>query len=149
MSISFVCSLFGYNRQVCYRSFKRVEGHKRRAEQVVALVKSVRNRMPRLGGKKLYHILKEELSDIGVGRDKLFDILRANHMLINPKRQYHVTTNSHHRFRKHKNLIEGLSVSRPEQVWVSDITYIGEREYPQYLALVTDLYSKKVVGYDV
>lgn len=149
MSISFACSLFGYNRQVYYRSRKRVEQHRIRAERVVALVKSVRNRMPRLGGKKLYHILKGDLSDMGVGRDKLFDILRANHLLIKPKRQYHVTTNSHHRFRKHKNLIEDLNVCRPEQVWVSDITYIGDREYPQYLALVTDLYSKKIVGYDV
>lgn len=70
-------------------------------------------------------------------------------MLIEPKRPYHITTNSHHRFRKHKNLIDGLKVSRPEQVWVSDITYLGNRENPSYLALVTDAYSKKIVGYHV
>ena len=77
-----------------------------RAKLVVEFVRDKRNRMPRLGGKKLYHLLKEELNKLGVGRDKFFDILRVNHLLIKPKRQYHITTNAHHRFRKHKNLIE-------------------------------------------
>ena len=70
-------------------------------------------------------------------------------MLIEQRRVYHVTTNSHHRFRKHKNLIEGLIPNQPEQIWVADITYVGNRTNPMYLALVTDAYSKKIVGYDV
>ena len=70
-------------------------------------------------------------------------------MQITPKRQYHITTNSHHRFRKHKYLLEGMSFIRPNQVWVTDITYIGTRKNPMYLALVTDAYSKKIVGYNV
>jgi len=70
-------------------------------------------------------------------------------MQIIPKRSYHITTDSHHRFRKHKNLVAQLAIVRPEQVWVSDITYIGNRSNPMYLALVTDAYSKKIVGYDV
>lgn len=70
-------------------------------------------------------------------------------MLIKPKRRYHITTDSHHRFKKHKNLISSLDINRPEQVWVSDITYIGTRKNPSYLALVTDAYSKKIMGYDV
>ena len=86
---------------------------------------------------------------MNVGRDKLFDILRANSLLIKVKRQYHVTTDSHHRFKKHKNLIEGLEIKRPEQVLVSDITYVGSRENPIYLALVTDAYSKKIMGHNV
>ena len=105
--------------------------------------------MPRLGTRKLYHMLKVELSKINVGRDKLFKILKANHMLILPKKNYHITTDSHHRFRKHKNIISGLEYERPEQVWVSDITYTGNRKNPSYLALVTDAYSKKIMGYDV
>jgi len=149
MSISFACKLFGYDRQVYYRSKKRVMKNQERAKQALALVRTKRNRMPRLGGKKLYHLLKKELNKLGIGRDKFFDILRANHLLIKPKRQYHITTNSHHRFRKHKNLIEEIEVDRPEQLWVSDITYIGDRNNPKYLALVTDSYSKKIVGYDV
>ena len=105
--------------------------------------------MPKLGTRKLYHILKPELEDLGVGRDKLFEILKANHMLIKPKKKYHITTNSHHRFRKHKNLIKELEIERPNQVWVADITYIGNRKNPMYLSLVTDAYSKQIMGYNV
>jgi transposase InsO family protein len=90
-----------------------------------------------------------DLKSMKIGRDKLFDILRANHLLIQPKRRYHVTTNSHHRFRKHQNLILDLEINRPNQVWVSDITYIGKREKPCYLSIVTDAYSKKIMGYYV
>ena len=105
--------------------------------------------MPRLGGKKLYFLLKDELKLLKVGRDKLFRILRANHMLIIPKKSYHITTDSHHRFRKHKNLVSTIEIENPESVWVSDITYVGTRANPSYLALITDAYSKKIVGYDV
>lgn len=105
--------------------------------------------MPKLGVRKLYNKLKLQLSQLSVGRDKLFDILRANHMLIKPKKKYHITTNSHHRFKKHQNLITTLDYDKPEQVWVSDITYIGSRKQSSYLALITDAYSKKIVGYDV
>jgi transposase InsO family protein len=74
---------------------------------------------------------------------------RANHMLIQPKRSYHITTDSHHRFRKHKNIVSNIEIDKPEQVWVSDITYVGTRDNPSYLALVTDAYSKRIMGYDV
>ena len=113
------------------------------------MVNSIRIKMPKIGTRKLYYLLEDNLSEISVGRDKLFAILRANHMLIKPTRSYHITTNSHHRFRKHKNIVEKLELKRPEQVWVADITYIGNRQNPIYLALITDAYSKKVVGYDV
>jgi len=105
--------------------------------------------MPRSGTRKLHTILREDLKRLNVGRDKLFDILRANKMLIPPKRSYHITTNSHHRFKKHNDLVKNAEYTRPEQVWVSDITYIGNRNKPQYLSLVTDAYSKKIVGYEV
>lgn len=106
-------------------------------------MREIRMIMPRLGGKKLYYLLKEQLKVLKVGRDKLFRILRANHMLIEPKKRYHITTDSHHRFRKHKNLISTIEITQPESVWVSDITYVGTRANPSYLALITDAYSKK------
>jgi len=104
--------------------------------------------MPRIGTRKLCHILEEPLRDLHVGRDKLFKILKANQMLIVPSRSYRKTTNSHHRFHKHKNLVEKIDIIRPEQVWVSDITYINGRQN-NYLAMVTDAYSKKIMGYDL
>lgn len=147
--MSTICKLIGINRQSYYRAKKKTELWQERVSQVLDLVKEVRIKMPKLGVKKLYHILKVPLQSLRVGRDRLFDILRANRLLIKVKRQYHVTTDSHHRFKKHKNLVEYLRVKRPEQVLVSDITYIGNRDNPIYLALVTDAYSKKIMGYNV
>ncbi|AKD05431.1 hypothetical protein PKOR_01860 [Pontibacter korlensis] len=100
--------------------------------------------MPRLGTRKLYHLLKEQLE---VGRDKLFAILRERGLLVRPRKSYHKTTDSKHWMKKHRNLVEGLKIERPEQVWVSDITYIPTREGHSYLSLVTDAYSKKIMGY--
>ena len=141
--------MFGVNRQVYYRRLQSVRRRKSRAVQVLELVESIRLRMPKIGTRKLYFILKEELKPLGVGRDMLFRILKANHLLIKPNRKYHITTNSHHRFRKHKNLIENVVPEEPEQIWVSDITYVGNRENPMYLALVTDAYSKQIMGHDL
>ena len=143
------CRLFGLDRQVYYRSINRERNRQQIANEVVAMVEQVRMRMPRLGTRKLYHLLEEKLRPLGVGRDRLFAIMKANNLQIAPKRQYHITTDSHHRFRKHKNLIESLEINRPEQVWVSDITYIGTRVNPMYLSLVTDAYSKRIMGFNV
>ncbi len=137
------------DRQVYYRSVRRRVIRQDKAEQVVRLVHEIRKSMPRIGTKKLYHLLMDKLRLMEIGRDKLLVILRANHLLIQPKRRYHVTTNSHHRFRKHQNLVLSIDINRPEQVWVSDITYIGKRDNPCYLSLVTDAYSKKIMGYYV
>lgn len=145
----FACHLFGISRQVYYRKIRRRFYKQTKAVQVVAMIMEIRKSMPRIGVRKLYYLLLDKLRNLKIGRDKFFDILRANHLLIQPKRSYHVTTNSHHRFRKHKNLIIDTVINRPEQVWVSDITYIGKREKPCYLSLVTDAYSKKIVGYYV
>lgn len=149
VSISEVCRLLGTSRQRYYRGVWGERRSRGRATEAVALVQSVRKEMPRIGGRKLHHMLGRELGGIGVGRDRLFDILRANHMLVLPKKSYRTTTNSRHKFRKYKNLIAGMPVTRPEQVWVSDITYIANRAGHMYLALVTDAYSKKIVGYDL
>lgn len=137
------------DRQVYYRSLKRSTVRTNKAQQVVALVAEKRMMQPKIGGRKLYFILKEAMQSLSIGRDKFFDILRANHLLITPKRSYQVTTNSHHRFRKHKNMILDYQISKPNQVWVADITYIGNRTNPSYLSLITDAYSKKIVGHHV
>lgn len=141
--------MFGWNRQVYYRSTKRTQTRRNKASQVIELVENLRLKMPKLGGKKLYFLLREELKYLKIGRDRFFDILRANHLLIIAKRSYHITTNSHHRFKKHKNLVSDYVITKPNQVWVADITYIGNRRNPSYLSLITDAYSKKIVGHYV
>ncbi|WP_418264739.1 IS3 family transposase [Flavobacterium faecale] len=141
--------MFGIDRQVYYRKIRRRASKQSKAKEVISMVNDIREIMPRVGTRKLYYLLLDKLQLMKIGRDKFFDILRANHLLIQPKRSYHVTTNSHHRFRKHQNQILDLQINRPEQVWVSDITYIGKRDNPCYLSLVTDAYSKKIMGYYV
>jgi putative transposase len=143
------CKLFGVNRQVYYRRMRSTSKRQETATKVVGMVLDIRKQMPRIGTRKLYYLLEGSLRELSVGRDKLFSILNANHLSIKPKRSYRTTTNSHHRFHKHKNLVENLPLTRPEQLWVSDITYVGSRNKHNYLALVTDAYSKKVVGHDL
>jgi transposase InsO family protein len=104
-----------------------------------------------MGGKKLHNLLKEKLRKIGrgIGRDKLFEILRLNGLLIKPLKKYVRTTNSHHRFRIYNNLIENIEINRSNQVFVSDITYLSTYDRFYYLSLVTDAYSRKIVGYNL
>ena len=147
--MSSTCSLLGVDRQVYYRAKKAQLHSRHRASKVVEMVKEERKSLRRLGTRKLYENLYAPLRQLGVGRDRLFAILKANHMHIAAKRQYQVTTNSLHRFKKHSNLVEDLEIKRPEQVFVSDITYIGNRQHPMYLALITDAYSKRIMGYNV
>ena len=104
--------------------------------------------MPKLGTRKLYVLLKEKLKAEGLklGRDKLFSILRDHDMLQEKKRRYVKTTNSKHWLRKYPNLVKDLVVSRAEQVWVSDITYIQTEQGFCYLTMLTDAYSRKIMG---
>ena len=107
--------------------------------------------MPREGVRKLKISLKNDFdkANLKVGRDTLFNILRKHNMLITRKKPSFKTTNSLHRFYKYKNSIKDLKIDRPNQVWVSDITYIRTVRGFCYLALITDLYSRKIVGYDI
>lgn len=105
--------------------------------------------MPRIGTRKLHFLLKEELKtlNISIGRDVLFSLLKAVHLLIKPKKSYTKTTDSRHWMRKYPNIAKNLTVTAPEQLWVSDITYIKTATGHQYLSLITDVYSKKIMGY--
>jgi putative transposase len=143
------CNLFGVNRQVYYRYNRSKSKRQSTAKEVVDMVLDIRKQMPRLGTRKLFYLLEDRLRELRVGRDKLFAIMAANHLGIKPSRSYRVTTNSHHRFHKHNDLVAEMPLTRPEQVWVSDITYVGNRENHRFLALVTDAYSKKIVGHDL
>lgn len=101
------------------------------------------------GGIKLYADLKPLFIQQGIkiGRDKFYDVLRRQRLLVPKAKNHHITTNSHHRYFKYPNLVKDKVPTRPEQLWVSDITYIKTNQGHQYLALVTDAYSKKIMGY--
>lgn len=116
---------------------------------VLKEVQEIRMNMPRLGTRKLHYLLKSELKDLGIklGRDGLFNLLREEHMLIKAKKNYTKTTYSNHWLRKYPNLLSEQVIQEPEQVFVSDITYIKSRERTHYLSLVTDAYSRKIMGY--
>ena len=106
--------------------------------------------MPRIGTRKLYHMLTDTLSEhkIKIGRDKLFDLLEEHAMLVRRRKRIKVsTTDSNHPFRKYPNLVKELQAIRPNQLWVSDITYIRIANSFGYLSLITDAYSRKIVGY--
>jgi transposase InsO family protein len=107
--------------------------------------------MPRIGTRKLLHLIGDDLArlEIKMGRDVLFNFLRAEHLLIKPQRSYVKTTNSKHWLKKYPNLVQNITIHRPEQVWVSDITYIKTDHGHNYLSLVTDAYSKKIMGYEL
>ena len=86
---------------------------------------------------------------IKMGRDKFFTFLRTHNLLIKKTKRYHITTDSNHHFYKYKNLITNKVPTRAEQLWVTDITYIKTKNGHNYLALVTDAYSKKIMGYKI
>ena len=138
------CGVFGISRQAYYKQKISIAAKQVQAEDVVSKVLDVRISMPRVGTRKLYYLLGQDLL---VGRDKLFSILRTNNMLIKPHRSYTKTTMSKHWLHKHPNLMKGIELNRPNQVYVSDITYIKSKEKTHYLSLVTDAYSRKIVGY--
>lgn len=89
------------------------------------------------------------LANLKVGRDTLFNVLREHRMLTLRKKYSARTTNSYHRFYKYNNIIKDLEITKPNQVWASDITYIRTVKGFCYLALITDMYSRKIVGYDL
>lgn len=146
-----VCNCIYLHRDAYYKYKKRSVQRKAVESQVMGLVKEEREIQPRTGTRKLHKALDKTFQEWGlkVGRDRLFDILRMNDMLVKPKKITFKTTNSYHHFYKYSNLVKSMNVTAPNQVWVSDITYIRTVKGFCYLALITDLYSRKIVGYDI
>jgi putative transposase len=149
--ISEICACFDLKRDAWYKYQKRCQKRKMVHSKVVELVKEERKDQPRVGTRKLYMVLKPsfEAAHIKVGRDSLFDILRLKNMLIRRKKASCKTTNSYHHFHKYGNLVKDMEITAPNQVWVADITYIRTVKGFCYLALITDLFSRKIVGYDI
>lgn len=151
MSLTAYCRLFGFSKQAYYKSEQRRSVAEHNRIDALALVSDQRALMPRLGTRKLYHILGPQLKERGLklGRDRLFDLLRSKDMLVKRKKSYTKTTDSHHWMRRYPNLIRAWVPEAAEQLWVADITYVRIRDGFRYLHLITDGYSKKVMGYEL
>ena len=149
VSLACSCRLFGISRQAVYQSEQRITQRQKELSQIEPLIRQKRMTMPRLGTRKLYALLKNDFESLGVkiGRDALFNYLRSKNLLIKPQKNYTRTTDSKHWLHKHPNLLKGLIPERVEQVFVSDITYVKSRERTHYLSLITDAFSRKIMGY--
>ncbi|MBL0638582.1 IS3 family transposase [Aeromonas veronii] len=154
LTIVRACLFLGISRQAYYKRNRVADERHAQGLQVVRFVRQVRLRPPRVGTRKLHYLLQGQDDDgLKVGRDRLFRILAEHRLLVQSRRAYHKTTHSFHRFYRHPNLLkagpEQVTPVAPEQVWVADITYLPARSGPLYLSLVTDAYSRKIVGHHV
>ena len=149
MNLSHCCRLFGISRQRIYQAEKRKLNREKELQQIRVFVERIRRVMPMIGTRKLYYLLKQEGKSIRIkiGRDALFRYMRESGLLVKKQRKYIQTTNSRHWLRKHPNLLKDRKIKRAEEVFVSDITYVKSNEGDHYLSLVTDAYSRKIMGY--
>ena len=145
-----LCGLFGKSRQAYYQRKKYVYSESMKEEIVFQMVEKQRKVMPRLGGRKLLLRIEPELpEELLMGRDRFFDFLRAHGLLVRKRRQGARTTFSNHWLHKYPNLVVGFEPEKAHLMWVSDITYIPTGEGFCYLSLVTDAYSRKIIGWEV
>lgn len=151
MGIKSLCRLFGKTRHAYYDHQWRVRDEGLRDEIVLQHVFSIRKSQKRIGTLKLHFMLQDPLEDhgISIGRDYLFELMRDHGLLVRQRKRNAITTNSRHWMHKYSNLIKELKIDRPEQVWASDITYIRLPGQWGYLSLVTDAYSKKIMGWAI
>ena len=149
VGIAVLCRLFGKTRHAYYDSLWRKESSLVKEDVILQEVINIRKDLPRLGTRKLHFVIQNKLisHQISFGRDYLFDLLSEHKLLIRQRKRKAITTDSRHWMRKYSNLVKGLEIKRPEQVWVSDITYIRLTNQWGYLSLITDAYSRKIMGY--
>lgn len=144
-----LCGLFGKSRRAIYDYQQRLHAEKFNDDIIIQLVLQIRKQLPRLGTRKLHYTLQPLLQEHGItiGRDELFELLQAHKLLIRQRKKKVITTNSRHWMRKYSNLAGSINVTSPEQLWVSDITYIRLHNQWAYLSLITDACSRKIMGY--
>ena len=145
--------MFGYSKQAYYQSIARSEQQAFDEYLIVELIRQKRKIWKKGSGRNLFACLQGDfaLHGVSIGRDKFFELLRENGLLVRGKSRRARTTNSYHHYHRFANLIEGHSPDGPNQIWVSDITFVWcqKEQGFLYLFLITDMYSRKVVGYAV
>lgn len=150
MSLNKICLWFGISRQAYYQSLHDTTVSCIKEELIVKYVRGIKKDHSKMGARKIYELTQPFLAQnkIKMGRDGLFKILKNNKLLVRYRKSQIKTTNSNHRFKKYPNLIRNLVAKRPNEIWVSDITYwkIGHKKH-LYISLITDAFSRKIVGY--
>lgn len=149
VSIARLCEKVGMSRQNYYKGHQKRNVWRVGADLIEELVKAERAVQPRLGGKKLYVVLKAKLEEanIRIGRDRFFKVLGEKGLLLDPLPKAPRTTNSRHYLPVFTNQFKDMKLLKPNEAWVSDITYIRTDEGFLYLSLITDAYSRKIVGF--
>jgi putative transposase len=149
ISVSELCIKVGMSRQNYYAARRLRQRREVDESLILNLARRERKLQPRLGGRKLLHLLDPELKEAGVnvGRDRFFELMAENDMLIVPKPGRPHTTNSRHCLPVFSNLLTGRILQAPNEAWVSDLTYIRTDEGFLYASLITDAFSRKIVGY--
>ncbi|MBK8485208.1 MAG: IS3 family transposase [Saprospiraceae bacterium] len=146
-----LCGWFGMSRQAYNQYNWEAISTTIEEEMILKQVKHIREDHRRMGTRKLYEMLQPFILEqqIKIGRDSLFDLLSSNYLLVRKRQRKIQTTNSYHRLRKYPNLIREMIPTAISQLWVSDITYWKQNQGHLYISLITDAYSRKIVGYQV
>jgi transposase InsO family protein len=150
MNMAWICAHFEITPQAHYQMQQREEGRQRENMLILEMVRQIRRKHPRMGGRKLAFKLEPMLAAEGLhlGRDRLFDLLREADLLVQRRKSYRRTTIPG--LWRTPNLLPGMTISQPNQVWVSDLTYLETETQPfVYLFLLMDLYSRFIVGWHV
>jgi putative transposase len=151
ISLARFCRLLGVTRQAYYQYFWSAQDSGTEAQLILDQVRQIRQEHPVIGTRKLLCMLQPFVLEhqIKIGRDALFDLLAAHQLLVRKRRRKTITTQSRHWFKRYPNLIRDWSPCMPQQLWVSDITYVPVKNGFLYLSLVTDAYSHKIMGYSI
>lgn len=152
-SLAGICKLFGVSRQAYYKKVKRQEKLILHQEIILQMVEEIRQvkQWRRMGTEKLYSRLKPQMETMGIkmGRHSLDKLLNRYGLQVHIRKRRAKTTNSDHGYKVYPNRILGLELLNPGLVWVADITYLSLLNRFAFLFVITDLYSKKIIGYNL
>jgi len=144
LSMQRICEQYGKSRQAYYEWQRRLISIEKEEAEILHHTRAFKTLLAKSGGRKLKSYLKEK--GLGIGRDRLFDLLRAHGLLVRRRRKYARSTDSKHSLKVYPDLAKGLEIRQAERLLVSDITYVHTMEGFSYLHLVADAYSKKIMG---
>jgi len=142
-----LCGLFGRSKQAFYQHHRKADENRIDKERILLYIKEIRDNLPGCGVRKIHEMLRRYHQTCHIGRDRLFDLLREEGMLIRKRKRKKRTTYSDHHMRVYSNAVTDVIPVRPNEIWVSDITYLQYLDKDYYLFLVTDAYSHKIVGW--